>query len=346
MEAMAKKNLIGMTQVQLEELMAEFGEKPYRGRQLFTWLYGSDPADIADMTSLSTPLRDRLSEKYSTQGLTLEASYLSVDGSEKFAFVLDDGQIVETVLIPEEDRGTVCLSIQVGCALDCSFCATGQMGFSRDLTAGEIVGQLCYLRQLNGPDSITNVVFMGMGESMLNFDNLSAALEIITNSLGFDLSPKRVVVSTAGVVPGIMKLADLKIKPKLAVSLNAATDEKRQTLMPVAKSYNLEKLMKAVKHYATVSGAPVTFEYILFKGINDTMADVEALARLVSGLSCKINVLSYNPVGGIDLKRPTDKKVDWFAAELSQKVAAVTVRRSRGRDIAAACGQLATQLKK
>jgi 23S rRNA (adenine2503-C2)-methyltransferase len=220
------------------------------------------------------------------------------------------------------------------------------MGFVRNLTAGEIVGQLIYLRDMLGPDSFTNVVFMGMGEPLLNFDYLASSLQIMTSGQGFGISSKRIVVSTCGITPGIMRLTESPIKPRLALSLNAATQDKRSRLMPVAEKYSLGELMAAIRHYAAETGLPITFEYVLFHGINDTREDIEALAGLVDNMPCKINVLSYNPIPGLQFKRPTDRQVDWFGRELSSKVSGVTVRRSRGRDIAAACGQLATLIRK
>ena len=340
---MARTNLIGYTAPQLERLMSDLGEQTYRGRQVFKWLYKTRQYDFDLMSDLTKKLREDLSRDYEFTVPTAEKTLVSKDGTRKFLFRLHDGHAIETVLIPGEDndRRTVCVSSQAGCALGCRFCATGAMGFSRDLTVGEIVGQLLYLRDELGEDAFTNIVFMGMGEPLLNYDNVIRAIGIVSDPAGMSHAAKKVTISTAGIVPAIRKLADDGCKARLAVSLNAATQQKREQIMPVTRKYSLEALTEVLKYYTKTTHWRVTFEYALFKDFNDSMDDVLALTNLVKGIPCKINLLAYNPVDGLKFQRPSDDKVNWFAKQLYPRVPAVTVRKSRGQDIAAACGQLA-----
>jgi len=343
---MQKVNLLGYTRPQLEQLMQSMGQQPYKGRQMFSWLYRVRQYDFQLMTDLSKEIRSKLDEQYKFEPMKPELDSLSSDGTRKFLFRLHDGHPIETVLIPDDDRRTVCISIQAGCALACRFCATGTLGLLRDLTVGEILGQLLYLRERFGNDAFTSIVMMGMGEPLNNFDNVVESIRIISDPAGLGHAAKRITVSTSGVTPKIRKLADLGLKVRLALSLHAATQEKRLQIMPIARTFGLDKLMEAVKYFAEKSKDRVTIEYILFKGFNDTREDIKALTRLMHGIPCKINVLAYNPVEGLPFQRPSDEEVDRFARELYPKMPAVTVRKSRGRDIDAACGQLAARQSK
>ena len=324
--------------------MIDLGEKPFRGRQLFKWLYKLRQYDFRLMTDLSKESREKLHESYTFEGLNCTDIASSSDGTRKYLFQLDDGHPLETVLMPDESgRRTICLSSQAGCALGCRFCATGTMGLLRDLTVGEILGQLIHILDTNGHGSVTNIVFMGMGEPLLNLDNVIEAVRIISAGDGLSISAKKVSISTCGIVPGIIKLADSGLKSRLAISLHAATQNKRAELMPVAKKYNLEKLFEAIRYYTGITKDRVTFEYILFENFNDSMEDVLALSRLIRGIPCKINLMAYNPVEGLDYGRPSEEKVDWFGKLLYPRAPAVMVRKSRGADIDAACGQLAAR---
>lgn len=338
---MSKVNLMGQTLSELERTVVDLGEKPFRGRQLYKWLYHNRLYDFSRMTDLSKSLRENLENKYEIRGLELDIHQRSQDGTEKFLFRLDDGHPVEAVLIPDDPRRTVCVSSQAGCALACSFCATATLGLLRNLTVGEILGQLVFLRDKYGDDCFTNIVFMGMGEPLHNYNNMVEAIRIISDSAGLMIGAKKVTISTSGISPKIIRLADSGLKCGLAVSLHAATQEKREKIMSVANTFSLDGLMKAVKYYTDKTGFRVTFEYILFDGFNDSMDDVKSLSRLLRGVPCKINVLAYNPVPGQKFKRPSDEKVDWFGKQLYPRLPAVTVRKSRGTDIDAACGQLA-----
>ncbi len=336
-------SLIGFDLASLTDLLRERGEPAYRARQLYAWLYKRGVESFDEMTDFSKALRAWLTSSYSTALLPVDQHARSADGTEKWLFRLPDGHPVETVLIPDGDRQTVCVSSQAGCALACRFCATGTMGLLRNLTVGEILAQLVHIRRLYGPDAFTNIVFMGMGEPLHNFDNLVASLRIITDPEAMAIGKRRVTVSTSGVTPKIRKLADSGVNVRFALSLHAATQEKRETIMPIARTFGLPNLMEAVHYYARTSGDRVLLEYIVFDGFNDTASDADALVGLIHGLPCKINLLPYNPVPGLDFKRPSDDRVDWFARQLAPRTPAVTVRRSRGRDIDAACGQLAAR---
>lgn len=324
--------------------MLSMGERAFHGRQLFKWFYKLRQYDFGLITDLSKDLRSRLAESYDFRGLAVEHSALSADGTRKFLFRLDDGLAVESVLIPEDGgRKTVCISSQVGCPLGCAFCATGRLGEGRNLTVGEIVGQLIFMRDQYGDDAFTNIVMMGMGEPLLNFENVIEAVKIISAGDGMSVAAKKVTISTAGIAPAIKALADMKLKVRLAVSLNAALQDKRARIMPVAKKYPLGQLAEALKYYTDMTKFRVTFEYILFAGFNDAMDDVMALSNFIHGIPCKINLLAYNAVDDLEFERPTEEAVDWFARQLYPRTPAVTVRKSRGVDIDAACGQLAAK---
>ena len=342
-DACPGQNLYGMSQVELENVAGECQAEPFHGRQIFQWMYSRRVYDISQMTDLSLELRDRLRQNYCSRSLTVSEKKISSDRTEKLLFSLDDGAQIETVLIPDRNSTTLCVSSQAGCPLACKFCATGTMDLKRNLTAGEIVGQALSLRDLHGDNAFSNIVFMGMGEPLLNYQNLIGAIEILTSPTGLNVSPRRITVSTAGITPKIKRLSESGLRVNLALSLHAASQQKRLEIMPVAKTFPLEKLISEVKNYALAVKRRITFEYVLLDGFNDTPGDIRDLAKLAAGVDCKVNLLSYNPVPGLGFRRLADEKVDWFARELSARGTLVTVRRSRGRDIEAACGQLAAR---
>ncbi len=347
-----KTNLCGLDRSGIEQLMVQMDEKSFRGKQIYKWIYKNRAIAFEQMSDLKKELRSDLDRRFCIRLPELIASQKSVDGTEKFLMSGDmdhNGKNsrlqnqFEMVLIEDQDapRTTLCISSQVGCPLNCGFCATGRIGFGRNLSVGEIVGQPLAIRQLYGDDAFDNLVFMGMGEPLLNFDKVMAAIDIMTDSLGLMLGARRITISTAGVVPGIKKLTQSGSKVNLAVSLNAADDTKRRQLMPITDAYSLNELLDAVKEWTLARKRRVTFEYILFKGINDSKEDALALADLIRGIACKINLLAYNLVDGVALQRPADEDIDRFAATLYPRAPAVTVRKSRGADVDAACGQLA-----
>ena len=337
----SRTNLVGFSLAGLEALFEKKGQARFRGRQLFKWIYQRGVSDFSDMTDLSEGLRDELSRDYRISGLEIAKKTKSRDGVIKYLFKLEAGDLVESVLIPDRNTTTACLSSQVGCPLACRFCATGTMSVSRNLTAGEIVGQLLAIRGDQGEGAFTNIVFMGMGEPLLNFDQVVKALGIITAPQSLGLSPRKITISTSGITPKIKRLAEIPARYGLAISLHAATQIKREVIMPVAQTFALPGLMEAASEYSKAKNSKITFEYILFEDFNDKTEDVIALVKLTANINCKINILSYNPVPGLEFKRPDAKTVDRFAAALSRKGVLVTVRQSRGLDIDAACGQLA-----
>jgi len=340
---MTKRNLVGLTCRQLEDLMVEMGQPCYRGRQLFRWVYHAQREDFSQLTDMSKELRARLAETFTCEVFKPETEVTSVDGTTKCAFRLADGHVIESVLIPDDESGrrTVCVSSQAGCPLGCSFCATGMLGFHRNLTVGEILSQLLHLRQRFGPEAFSNIVLMGMGEPMLNLDNILDAVGIVSDGAALAHSAKKITISTAGVIPGIRRLAEVHSKVRLAVSLNAAIQAKRERIMPIASRYSLEQLHAELRKYTASTRTRVTFEYAVFEGFNDGADDIAALIQYAQGIPCKINVLAYNPVDGAPFRPPSPEVIDRFVQKLYPHVPAVTVRRSRGADIEAACGQLA-----
>lgn len=332
-----KMNLKGMWVSDFEQLLGELGEKRYKARQLASWIYARGANDFSEMTELSKDLREKLSRIATINGVKLERRQVSQkDLSEKFLFKLSDGEKVETVLMWEADRVTACVSTQVGCPLGCTFCATGQMGCKRNLTAGEIVDQIIALRD----NRINHVVLMGMGEPLLNYDEVLKAIRIMNNEMGLSFAAKRITVSTVGIPAMIEKLADENLKLKLAISLNAPTDAKRTKLMPINKKHPIKEVLGAVKAFGKKTKRGVTFEYVLIRDVNDSEKDALALSKLVKGIRCKINLIPYNPVDGLPYDRPSEEKILAFRDYLFPRAPAVTLRRSKGEDILGACGQL------
>ena len=337
-----KTSLKGLWTQDLEKLLSELGERRYKANQLALWIYDKGVTEFDQMTDLSKSLRDKLDSIAYIDAIKLRRAQTSeIDFSEKFLFELEDGERIETVLMLEKGRITVCVSTQVGCPLGCTFCATGKMGFERDLTPGEIVDQIIALKD-HRP---THVVLMGMGEPFLNYDNTIKALKIINSELGLSFAAKRVTVSTAGIPEGIRKLASLTSKIKLAISLNAPTDEKRNELMPINKKYPLKAVLEAVKYYTEKTKRRITFEYVLIKDFNDSQEDALELSKLVRGIPCKINLIPYNSVPDLPFEKPSEEKIVAFRDYLFPRCPTVTLRRSKGEDIQAACGQLYTSTK-
>ena len=336
-EKAKKMNLKGMWIHDYEQLLGDLGEKRYKARQLAAWIYARGATDFSEMTELSRDLREKLSQIATIDCIRQVKKQVSqVDLSEKFLFELSDGEKIETVLMWEADRVTVCLSTQVGCPLGCTFCATGQMGCKRNLTAGEIVDQIIALRD----NRINHVVLMGMGEPLLNYDEMLKAIRIMNNEMGLSFAAKRITVSTAGIPDMIEKLAEENLKLKLAISLNAPTDAKRTKLMPVNKKHPVKELLAAVKAFGKKTKRGVTFEYVLIRDVNDSEKDALALSKLVQGIRCKINLIPYNHVPDLPYSRPSEEKILAFRDYLYPRAPAVTLRRSKGEDILAACGQL------
>ena len=326
----------------LRERLAEVGERRYRADQIAAWLYRRGVEDPEQMTDLGHDLRARLAGEWSLSALEVERVDRSVDGTCKAALVARDGARIEAVLIPEDDRTTLCVSTQVGCAMACDFCATGFMGFRRNLRAAEIVDQVCRMRGLAPADRpISNVVFMGMGEPLLNLDAVVEAIRLLVDPKAFGLAPRRVTVSTVGLVPKIGELL-AQVPVNLAVSLHATTDAVRDRLVPLNRRYPLAALLGALRALPTVTPRrPVFFEYTLIEGVNDSPEDAARLPGLLRGIPSKLNLIPMNPHPDSPLRAPDDAAIDRFLRILASRGMTVTLRRSRGPDIQAACGQLA-----
>jgi 23S rRNA (adenine2503-C2)-methyltransferase len=341
-----KRNLLGLDAQELARFFEGLGEKPFRARQVQRWIHQLGEANIPAMSDLSKALRERLAEAACVAAPQIVGDETTADGTRKWLVKVDGANSVEAVFIPEVGRATLCVSSQAGCVLDCSFCATGKQGFNRNLTADEIVGQLWLAnRELGCPSRakriISNVVFMGMGEPMLNLDNVIPALRLMLDDNAYGLSRRRVTVSTSGVVPGMDRLRE-ECPVALAVSLHAPNDALRDELVPVNRKYPLKSLIAACNRY--LEAAPrdfVTFEYVMLEGVNDTEAHAREAAGLARSVRCKYNLIPFNPFGGVGYRRSSPERIRRFADILQRAGITVTTRKTRGDDIAAACGQLA-----
>jgi len=358
--------LLGKSRTELREFLVGMGEPAYRGNQIYRALYQERIFEMAKMTVLPAALREKLARAATITLPAVRQRYLSKDGSIRYLYGLPAGErkgatkpaSVEAVWMPSQNRETICISTQAGCAVDCQFCMTAQLGLIRNLTAGEIVGQILVALKENeeahtgDPKQTestekskdkkqTNVVLMGQGEPLLNFENVMAAMRIVLDPKGVGLAPKHVTLSTSGIVPGIERLAKEAVRPKLAISLNASNDEQRNVLMPINKKYPLKELLAACKRFPTGSREYITFEYVLLGGVNDTAEDARRVARLMSGLGrVKVNLIPWNP-GALPYKEPTEMAIAEFHRILLEKDVPAFTRYSRGRDVMAACGQLA-----
>jgi 23S rRNA (adenine2503-C2)-methyltransferase len=337
-----KIDLKGLSRTELEAFIQDLGWKRYRADQIFAWIYRRGVIDIDQMTDLAGAGRQKLKETAYVSSLTLRKQVLSkLDATTRYLFELEDGQLIESVLICERNRRTVCVSTQVGCALGCAYCATGDLGLKRNLRAAEIVEQVLFIRRLLNPqEDLTNVVLMGMGEPLLNYDQTIKACRLMNDPDGLAMGARKITVSTAGVVPGIKKLAGEGLRLGLAISLSATTDRARSRLIPLNKKYPIARLIAAAGEYARATSRPVTFEYVLMAGVNASSEDALRLAGLVQGVRCKINLIPYNPVEGKPFRRPNKKTVANFMSLLYSRCPTVTLRESKGADIQAACGQL------
>ncbi len=336
-----KTNIVEFSRDQLHTWLADQGIATYRADQIQKWIYLRQADNFDVMTDLSKDIRLLLSHQFKIGRLETELVETSRDGSVKYLFKLDDGKRIESVLIPERDHYTLCVSSQAGCAQDCRFCMTAVGGFDRNLTRGEIVAQARDIKKNLGDEKrLTNIVFMGMGEPLANYKNLVAAIGVLTdNEAGLRFASRRVTVSTAGLVPKITALGrDTRVN--LAISLNATDNKTRDRLMPVNRKYPLEKLMEACRQYQPAPGRRITFEYILIKGINDSLDDAERLAKLLRPIRCKINLIPFNTHSGCDFERPAEAVIQAFYDILFAQNYTVIIRRSKGQDISAACGQL------
>ncbi len=326
---------------ELEEATGERGAERFHARQIYRWVYKRGVTDFHQMTDLSRPLRMRLAETLAISTPRVAGRDRSVDGTVKWLLELGDGKRIESVYIPDTPSQTFCLSTQVGCAMRCAFCLTGKMGILRNLTAGEIAGQVRVLaRELDMLDRRFNIVLMGMGEPLHNYNATMKALRMLADEHGLAVSPRRITLSTVGVLPALERLATESFMPNLAVSLHATTEDLRDRLVPVNRKYGLAELIEACRKFPLKRRSRITFEYVLLKDVNDTPEDARRLATLLAGLRAKVNLIPLNEAPGLPFQRPSDDRVDRFAQILADRHLTVSVRKSRGRDIRAACGQL------
>ena len=346
----SKESIHAVTLPQLRDLLVEAGHPGYRGAQVLEWVYEKRVDGFESMTNLPAGLRSWLSERFAFHALDPVRVQGSSDTTRKYLFRLGDGALIESVLIPaspalygeDSDRRTLCVSTQVGCAYGCKFCASGLDGWSRNLSAGEIVGQILRVEKLSG-ERVSNLVFMGMGEPLANFKNLSRALEILNAPWGVGIGARRITISTSGLAPQIRELAEQSMQVRLAVSLHGARDEVRQKIMPVNRKYPLSELLAACEYYAGIKKQRITFEYILIREVNDTLEDAAALVEVAQRVDAKVNCIPYNAVEGLEWVRPEESRQDAFMAVLKRAKVSATIRREKGHDIEAACGQLRRQ---
>ncbi|OUS31303.1 bifunctional tRNA (adenosine(37)-C2)-methyltransferase TrmG/ribosomal RNA large subunit methyltransferase RlmN [Thalassotalea sp. 42_200_T64] len=346
--AVKKVNLLNFDHQMMREFFTEIGEKPFRADQIMKWIYHFGYDDFEQMSNLNKALKQKLARLCEIKAPTIKEKQVSADGTIKYSLLLEGGQEVETVWIPEKERATLCVSSQVGCALECTFCATAQQGFNRNLAVSEIIGQVWRVAndigatRIAGTRPITNIVMMGMGEPLLNMKNLIPSLDTFLNDLGYGLSKRRVTVSTSGVVPALAMLKE-KIDCALAISVHAADNALRDVLVPINKKYPLEDFLAASRHYIDGSKAnkQVTVEYVMLDHVNDSTEQAHELAKVLEGTPSKINLIPFNPYPGSKYQRPSNSRIDRFDKVLQSYGLTVITRRPRGEDIDAACGQLA-----
>lgn len=341
MTTASRPDVAELERAELEDALEALGVRRFHARQVFRWVHRKGVVELDRMTDLGRSLRATLADRIQVSTPEVAARDVSADGTTKFVLALGDGRRIESVYIPDTPRQTFCISTQVGCAMKCAFCLTGRMGLARNLTAGEIAGQVRVLaRELDLLDRPFNIVLMGMGEPLHNYDATMKALRILADEHGLAVSPRRVTLSTVGVLPALERLAREPLMPNLAISLHATTEEMRERLVPVNRRYGLRELVAACRKFPLKRRNRITFEYVLLDGVNDTDEDARRLVKLLSGVKAKVNLLPLNEAAGIPFGRPADARVDRFAQILADHRLTVMVRKSRGRDIRAACGQL------
>jgi len=340
--------LLGKTEDELVDFAREIGEAPFRGKQIYQAIYGRRALDIAQMTELSKDLREKLNSIARVAETQIVNVFRSTDGTRRYLLKLGDGREAEAVFMPEERRDTICISCQVGCAVGCGFCMTAQLGVKRSMTAGEIISQVVIvLNEVYGagqelPHGV-NLVFMGMGEAFLNYDEVMRSIRIMADEKGLGISPKRVTVSTSGVIPRIYDFAQEPVRPRLAISLSATTEEQRTRLMPINRKYTLADLMKACREYPLGERERLTFEYVMLDGVNDSDEDARRLVRLLNGIRAKVNLIPHNPAPELPYRASSMERILSFQKILVDRDVTAFIRRPRGQDISAACGQLAAR---
>ncbi len=333
------ENLLGMTLADLSVPALEAGLPPYAARQMAEWLYSKNVPDINSMTNISKKGREKLSERYFIERKAPVAEHQSSDGTKKYLFIAGEGRFIEAAYIPDRERATLCLSSQAGCRMGCLFCMTGKQGFQGNLSPGEIINQIVTLPER---EKLTNIVYMGMGEPLDNTDNVLKSIEIITSSWGLGMSPRRITVSTIGIIPAMRQFLE-KSDAHLAVSMHSPFEEERKMLMPVEKVYPIKEVLKTIREYDLGRQRRISFEYIMFRGINDSERHIKELKRLLNGLRCRINLIRFHAIPGVSLESSGDKTIVSFRDGLTASGITTTIRASRGEDIMAACGLLSTK---
>ena len=343
-----KKNIRELKLEELIDFLKNQNIPSYRAKQVHEWLWKKRAINFNEMTSLSLSLRELLEQNFCLNAVKIHKAERSSDGTIKYSLKLYDNRLVEGVLIPSKKRLTACISSQVGCSLSCTFCATGTLKLERNLNYAEIYDQIFILNEealLNFGKPLSNIVYMGMGEPLLNYENLLKSIELVSSKNGLSMSPKRITVSTAGIAKMIKKLADDEVRFNLAISLHSSDDKKREEIMPINKSINLEELKESIKYFFEKTGTRITYEYILFKDINDSLDDAHELVKFCKSTPCKVNLIEYNSVDNIPFQKASNNKTEKFINFLNEKNVIVNLRRSKGKDINAACGQLVNKLK-
>jgi len=343
-----KKDIRNTSVENLQKFCAEHKLPQFRAKQVQEWLWKKKAVSFEEMTSLSKPMRDLFANHFSINAIKIHKGERSIDGTIKYSLQLHDKLLVEGVLIPSKNRLTACVSSQVGCSLACEFCATGTLKLARNLTAAEIYDQVFILNEeaiSNFGKTLSNIVFMGMGEPLLNYNSVLESINLITTKKGLGISPKRITVSTAGIAKMIKKLGDDGVRFNLAISLHSASDSKRDIIMPINKKINLEELRESVRYFYDKTGNRVTYEYILFKDLNDSIEDAQKLVQFTKASPCKINLIEYNTVEDLPYERSSNRVTEQFMKYLEERNILVTLRKSKGKDINAACGQLVNKLK-
>lgn len=341
-----KKDIRALSLQELEAYFSSIGEKPFRAKQVYEWLWNKNAHSLSEMTNLSKSLRENLENHFSIKPAEIHVMQRSIDGTIKNAVKLHDGNVVESVLIPTAKRTTACVSSQVGCSLDCTFCATAQLTRMRNLTAAEIVDQVTLIDKQSREyhqKPLSNIVFMGMGEPLLNYSSVTDAIRKITEDKGLGMSPRRITVSTSGIPKLIEKLADENLKVKLALSLHSAIEEKRNQLMPFSVKFPLTSIMESLSYWYQKTKSRITLEYIIWKGINDSNEDIKALIKFCKSIPSKVNLIQYNSIEGGNYSQANSNIIQNYVTALEQENIIVKIRKSRGDDIDAACGQLANR---
>lgn len=337
---MDSNSITGLTIQELEPVLKGWKQEAFRAQQIFSWIYKKGVKDFEGMSDLPSDLRKRLKEDFYLLGLNLIKSIRSVDGTEKFLFTLRDGNLIEAVTIPTEKRITGCISTQVGCKFSCSFCASGLSGFKRNLATGEMLGEALYLKDYSKNKKLTHLVFMGIGEPLDNYDNVIKAIRIINSPEGLNIGARRITISTCGIIPGIKRLSDEGLQIELSVSLHAADDKTRAEIMPINKKYPIKDLIKTCREYVGKTNRQITLEYILIKGINSDLQNALNLSKILKGLNCKVNLIPANTLKDCKVEPPKQAEIFSFRDYLRRQGINATLRRPRGEDIEAACGQL------